>query len=84
MQSAMCKVQCTMHIAFVKSRQRRKNILFREFIFCSCGLYAVQGGYMLFPMLIWMLRMVVYCSGGLGGLYAVQEGYGDVQGGCGH
>ena len=49
------------------------------------GLYAVQGGYMLFRCVIWMIGRVVYCSGGLydvhgvmccsGGLYAVQEDY---------
>ena len=31
---------------------------------------------MLFKRVIWMLRRVVYCSGGL---YAVQESYMDVQ-----
>ena len=43
-----------------------------EKIYCSGGLYAVQGGYMLF-------RGVICCSGGLygcsGGLYTVQGGY---------
>ena len=43
-----------------------------EKIYCSGGLYAVQGGYMLFRWVIWMFRRVVYCSGGL---YDVQGGY---------
>ena len=54
-----------------------ENILFRGVICCSGGLYAVQGGYMLFRWVIWMFRGAICCSGGL---YAVQEGYMDVQG----
>ena len=41
-------------------------------MYCSVGLYAVQGVYTLFRRVILMLRKVVYC---LGGLYAVQVGY---------
>ena len=36
------------------------------------GIYAVQGGYMLFMRVILMFRKVLYC---LGGYYAVQVGY---------
>ena len=40
-----------------------EKLLFRGVICCSGGLYAVQGGYMLFRWVIWMFRRVVYCSG---------------------
>ena len=60
-----------------------------EKIYCSGGLYAVQGVYVLYRRVICcsrglnavqegcvMFRGVICCSGGL---YAVQEGYMDVQ-----
>ena len=50
--------------------------MFRRVVYCSGDSYDVQGGYMLFRRVIWMLRKVAYCSGGL---YAVQVGYMDVQ-----
>merc|ERR1712208_284603 len=42
-----------------------EKLLFRAVICCSGGLYAVQGGYMLFRWVIWMFRGVICCSGGL-------------------
>ena len=45
---------------------------FRGVICCTGGIYAAQGGYMLFRRVIWMFRGVIYCSRGL---YAVQDGY---------
>ena len=49
---------------------------FRGVICWTGGIYAAQGGYMLFRRVIWMFRGVICCSGGL---YDVQVGYMDFE-----
>ena len=65
------KISFLMRALLMRKGDDGEKILFRGVICCSGGLYAVQGGYMLFRWVIWMFRGVICCSGGL---YAENNG----------